>query len=75
MNSTISRKDDSFLTPAQAAEILGVKTRQLEYWRYKRRGPCYRRFSRSIRYSYRDLKTFAEANLVKTSNSRPGGAA
>jgi hypothetical protein len=72
---TFSQQDDFFLTPVQAAELLGVKPRQLELWRHKSRGPRYRRFSRLIRYSYNDLKAFADASLVDPSDDRPEVAA
>ena len=74
-HQTLRERDDLFLTPVQAAEVLGIKPRQLEFWRHKKRGPRYRRFARLIRYSYNDLKAFADANLVEPNNDRPEVAA
>jgi hypothetical protein len=61
--NVLAQLDRHVSTPV-AAEFLGVKTRQLELWRRKRRGPRYRKFSRLVRYSIADLKAFAEAGIV-----------
>jgi hypothetical protein len=61
---------DRVVATAEAADVLGVKVRQLEDWRLKGRGPRYRKFHRLVRYSLVDLKAFADAGIVEPANPR-----
>jgi hypothetical protein len=61
--------------PGSGCRTSRIKPRQLEFWRYKKRGPGYRRFARLIRYALKDLQAFADAGLVETTNNRPEAAA
>lgn len=54
--------EDVLLTGAEAARILGVRPRQLEYWRSIGKGPKFRRLgTKTIRISRADLEEFIEA--------------
>jgi hypothetical protein len=49
-----------------AADFVGVKVRTLEYWRAKRRGPKFVRYSaRCVRYLESDLIEFLAARTVE----------
>jgi DNA-binding transcriptional MerR regulator len=51
--------DESMLNPEQAAKVLGVTSRTLQYWRSSNRGPAYHKFSsKTVRYKYNDLLDF-----------------
>jgi hypothetical protein len=58
---------DRYVSSAEAAALLGVDVRLLENWRSQGRGPRYRKFSKLVRYSIFDLKTFADARIVDPS--------
>ena len=50
-----------WLTPAQAAEYLGVKTSTLRQWRYTGTGPSYSKISaRLVRYPQYALEKWLE---------------
>lgn len=44
-----------WLTPAEAAEVLGVPVPTLAQWRYRGQGPRYSKVGSLVRYSRRDL--------------------
>ena len=49
-----------FLTPREAAELLGLSVRQLAHLRRTGQGPDYYRFGRLVRYRLQDLLEWAE---------------
>lgn len=56
-----------YLTPGQAAELLGVSVHTLEKWRrsgYEGVGPRYRLHGRHVRYDPRDLLAWSESKAV-----------
>ena len=54
-------------TPA-AAEYLGLHPRTLDNWRSQRRGPCFVRVGRLIRYRVEDLEEYLASRKVETDN-------
>lgn len=62
-----ARKDgnvEELLTPSEVAEMLGVKLRTLEAWRYRGGGPQYIRIShRCIRYRPEDVRNWLKARV------------
>lgn len=50
-----------FLTTKQVSDITGMKVPTLKQWRADGEGPLWRKFGRSVRYPYRDLLKWAEA--------------
>jgi len=61
----------ALLTPAQAADALGVTSRVLERWRGCGGGPVFVRLSRkSIRYSAEDIQAFVAAG--RRASTAPG---
>jgi len=57
----------ALLRPSEAADLIGVKTRALEAWRYRGFGPRWVKVSpRVVRYRRADLIEWAES-LVRTS--------
>lgn len=58
-NAVAAVKPVQLLTPMQAAEILAVSLRTLEYWRMTGEGPRYLKLSRAtIRYTAADVAAF-----------------
>ena len=67
------------LTPAEAAEFLGISTKTLSNWRWCRCGPRFLRLGRRILYDPRHLDNWLEEVAVNTHPSTaraksPGGA-
>lgn len=61
-NAVTAVEPVQLLTPKQAAEILAVSLRTLEYWRMTGEGPRYLKLSRAtIRYTAADLAAFQAA--------------
>jgi hypothetical protein len=61
----------ALLTPAQAADALGVTARVLEHWRGCGDGPAFVRLSRkTIRYRAEDLQAFVAA--ARRASTAPG---
>ena len=59
----------ALLRPSEAAELIGLKTRALEAWRYRGTGPRWVKLSpRVVRYRRADLIEWAESRL-RTSTS------
>lgn len=46
------------LSPKQAAEYLGVKTKTLTKWRGEGRGPAFRKIEGVVRYHPEDVERF-----------------
>ena len=51
-----------FLTPREAAELLGLPVRRLADYRRRRKGPPYHKFGRQVRYHLQDLVEWAETH-------------
>ena len=62
-----------FIDERGAAEFLGFTVRCLQGWRYRGKGPVYRKIGR-VRYRRIDLTAWADDRL-RTSTSDPGQAA
>jgi hypothetical protein len=55
------------LTPAQAAEVLGIPEGTLAQWRSQRRGPVFIKLEgRLVRYRARDLESYVAGRVVET---------
>lgn len=61
------------LTPAQAAEYLGVATSTLANWRSAGIGPEFRKKNRIIRYEPKVIKSYLPAGPART-GSKPRNA-
>jgi hypothetical protein len=61
---------DVWLTPQEAADHIRVPVRQLQQWRYLRKGPPYSRAGRAIRYRLADLDAWLIANRVDPNTAR-----
>jgi hypothetical protein len=59
----MQREDKNLLSPAEAAEYLGVTECWLEYTRLRQIGPSFLRLGhRTIRYAVADLEAFIAAS-------------
>ena len=58
----------SLLRTPDVAEMLGVSTTKLEHMRCDRRGPCWIRVGRSVRYRLDDIQAYIAANTNTTSD-------
>lgn len=56
--------DDTLMTPDEVAELLRVKPRTLESWRYRTTGPRYVRLDGAVRYWRSDVLEFLEGRAV-----------
>lgn len=55
------------LTPAQAAEVLGIPEGTLAQWRSQRRGPPFVKLEgRLVRYRSTDMEKYISARVVET---------
>jgi excisionase family DNA binding protein len=61
------------LTDVEAAEFLGLKPKTLARWRWKGKGPVYRKIGRKIRYARSDLEDYVGSS-ARRSTSDPGPA-
>jgi Helix-turn-helix domain len=57
-------ESDALLGEMQAAKLLNLSSRTLQTWRAKGVGPAFVRAGRAIRYRYRDLVSWVDANTV-----------
>jgi hypothetical protein len=48
-----------FVDEQIAAQILGSKVTTLRHWRFRRTGPKFHKFNRSVRYSMDSLQEYA----------------
>ena len=56
----------AMLDTHRAAEVLGLRAQTLHEWRTRRVGPPYLKLGRAVRYQYRALMDWAEAQRVET---------
>ncbi len=62
------------VSEAEAAQILGLRPRTLQDWRFRGKGPKYLSYSgRAVRYRIADLAAFMESH-VRTSTSETAAA-
>lgn len=58
---------DTLLTAVEVADVLGVSTQTLAYWRSRREGPrSFKMGPRSVRYRRSDLDAWLQANYTLT---------
>lgn len=66
MSETASVKelfgDDRILSPPEAGEVVGRKTKTLANWRSQGRGPRWRKIEGRIAYTVGDLRAFITAS-------------
>ncbi len=67
------RDQDSLLSTAEAAAVLGVPHRTLEGWRLRGTGPRFVRMPRAVRYRRSDLDAWVTGHL-RSSTSDSGAA-
>lgn len=59
---------EKLLTPAQTAELLGIKEQTLTVWRCTKRYPLpYVKVGRSVKYREADVRAFIESRLQQVS--------
>ena len=57
---------DQELTPAEAAELLGISRKTLEAWRRRGMGPAYKKYSeRALRYQLKAVLDFKQQRTRK----------
>lgn len=59
------------LTDVEAAELLGLSRKTLARWRWKGKGPVFRKIGRKVRYARNDLEDYI-ARSARCSTSDPG---
>lgn len=64
--------DERLLTPADVAKRLGLSTKTLAQWRWKRRGPAFIKVGGSIRYSAMALAAFLNSPVLDRSSEKKG---
>ena len=67
--SRVHRAEASWLTPAEAAEYLGLATQSLAYMRHMGKGPVWARPSpRIVRYRRADLESWLSSATVRSTS-------
>ena len=56
----------------QASKILGLAVQTLRNLRFRREGPNYCKFGRSVRYPITDLREYIEAHKIQIRNVSDG---
>lgn len=64
MRKTATVATTRWLTPREAAELIGFSVNTLNVWRCLRQGPPYKKVSRSIRYSLEELHKWMESKAA-----------
>jgi predicted site-specific integrase-resolvase len=54
-----------FMTPAAAADFLGVAEGTLRNWRVRGGGPPYRKFKKLVRYTKGELQEWADGRIFE----------
>ena len=54
----------NYLTEKEASLFLSVSLRTIQNWRFRNRGPKYKKLGRLVRYSIADLSAYAEQNSI-----------
>jgi Helix-turn-helix domain len=69
MTSTLlKRRLQEFVNERDAAKQLKIAVTTLRNWRWRGRGPTYRKFGRLVRYGTDDLLDFAESGRRTPTN-------
>jgi len=55
-----------YVDDREASGVIGVARQTLANWRYLRKGPCYVKNGRLVRYAVTDLLAFMDARKVGT---------
>jgi hypothetical protein len=55
-----------YLSPEEAADLLGFSESVLGLWRRQARGPVYSKIGKSVRYCLTDLEAFMASRKVRT---------
>ena len=63
---TESYSPDAMLDTGAAAEVLGMRPQTLHEWRTRRVGPPYRKLGRAVRYLYKEIIEYRDAQRVET---------
>jgi len=53
-----------FLTSAETAKYLNVKTSLLDYWRWQKKGPSFAKVGNRVRYKLEDVQAFVQEGLA-----------
>lgn len=61
MSTNISK---NYLTEKEASLFLSVSLRTIQNWRFRNRGPKYKKLGRLVRYSIADLSAYVERETV-----------
>ena len=56
--------NQQLITEKEAAHFLSVSLRTIQNWRFRNRGPKYKKLGRLVRYSVADLSAYAESETV-----------
>ena len=60
------------VTETQAAEYLGLSTKTLQSWRWRKTGPPYVKLGGAVRYRPEDLEAWLQESRVAPPNSLRG---
>lgn len=58
----VEKFDERLLNEKEAAEMLGVSTKLLQAWRYRREGVPFVKVGRRVKYRLRDIQDYIERN-------------
>lgn len=61
METEIGMSVEKMLSQQQVAQILGVSTKTLEYWRWKKKGPKFLKIGRLARYRESDIIAYIQS--------------
>lgn len=61
----------TLINEREAAEMIGASVRTMQQWRLRGTGPPFRKLSRMVRYSVRDIEIWVDSQR-RTSTSDPG---
>lgn len=61
----------NLLTTREAAARLGLSTTTMEIWRWRGKGPKFRKLGKAVRYAEEDLDAFIEAAARTNTSEQP----
>ena len=56
----------------KASKILGISIQTLRNWRHLRKGPCYIKMGRAVRYQLEDLQYYMDKKRIDPEKWRKG---
>lgn len=65
MITLIEDNEEKFMTQGQLAELLGISTKTLEYYRWKKIGPKFIKIGRHARYRLTDVMAYIKELIDK----------